>query len=47
MIFAFLSGPASVSECFLFDANLPAVKNLGKGEVGSGKWEVPDARVLR
>jgi hypothetical protein len=33
MAFTFLSGPASVTECFLLDANLPTVK-----DPGSFKW---------
>jgi hypothetical protein len=33
MTFAFLSGPASATECFLLDANLPTVK-----DPGSYKW---------
>jgi hypothetical protein len=35
MTFAFLSGPASVTECFLLDANLPTVANTGSCQVAA------------
>jgi hypothetical protein len=33
MAFSFLFGPASVTECFLLDANLPTVANTGSCQV--------------
>jgi hypothetical protein len=41
MAFSFLFGPASVTECFLLDANLPTVANTGSSQVAG----VADGRV--
>jgi hypothetical protein len=35
MTFSFLLGPASVAECLLLDANLPAVANTGSCQVAA------------